>query len=523
MFANLEDQIFDVLIIGAGITGCGVARDLAMRGVRVALVDANDIAAGTSSRSSKLIHGGIRYLTEGHINLVREAARERKAVRRIAPHLSRPTRLIVPGRSKATLLKFRAGLVTYEKLGQIGAEEKHETWDAEQVAREEPSLKMDDIAGAVVYPEYLTDDSRLTLANARSAAEHGAVVGTYAPVTVIQPQTDGEYAVTIGDAIAGDTARATVKARCIVNAAGPWVDAVRAIEDESAPAMLQLTKGIHVTVSRECLPINHTVIMSTPDKRSIFAVPRDGFVYFGTTDTFYPDSDYWPAITNDDIAYLMDVASATFNEGPFSHDDIVSLWSGIRPLIAEEGKTPSEISRKNEIFDGPKGVITIAGGKLTSFRSMAERIADMCQQRLDMKPQPARTGEEPLPGGDCDFDDIVSRAEAMGFEGHAATRAARLYGSELDDVFADGIAVAQEAIRAVTHEGAVTLEDYWVRRSNRARFDEEGGINALPEAAAAMAPLLGWNDQEQQRQVDACKARRAEEFACVHDKQTVEG
>jgi glycerol-3-phosphate dehydrogenase len=516
VFRALEGNSFDVLVIGAGITGCGVARDAALRGLRVALVDAADIAAGTSSRSSKLVHGGVRYLAQGQMNIVREAATERKTLRRIAPHLAQTTQLVVPGRSRAALLKFRAGLIAYEQLGEVDESERHETWDVDRLREEEPLLRTDELRGAVVYPEYITDDARLTLANARSAAAAGAVVGTYAPVTQMLTEHGRAVGATVTGGLPGENLGAEIRARVIVNAAGPWLDAVRALEDGASPPLLQLTKGIHVTVTRKRLPIGHTVIIVTADKRSIFAVPRDGFVYFGTTDTFYPDADYWPEITREDVDYLLRGGATAFETAPIANEDIVSMWSGVRPLLAQEGKSPSEISRRHEILEGPHGVMSIAGGKLTSYRSMAERIVDRCVERLQCTADACRTADTPLPGGDfASVDDIRNELRGRGLDDAEATRLARLYGSEARTLAVEGAGVAAEARRAVLHEGALTLEDYWVRRSARARFDDNGGLDALGPAANAMGGLLGWDDATRARQVDHCRAVREREMAAV--------
>lgn len=512
VFRALEDGPFDLLVIGAGITGCGVARDAAMRGLRVALVDAADIAAGTSSRSSKLVHGGMRYLAQGQMNVVREAATERKTLRRIAPHLAQTMPFIVPGRSRTSLLKFKAGMLAYEQLGEVDKSERHEMWEVDRIRAEEPLLRTEDLRGAVVYPEYVTDDARLTLANARSAAAAGAVVATYAPVTKILTENGRAMGATVAGALPGEQLGAEIRARAVVNAAGPWLDAVRALEAASSPPLLQLTKGIHVTVPHARLPIRHTVIMTTADKRSIFAVPRDGFVYFGTTDTFYPDAAYWPEITREDVDYLLRAGEAAFDIAPIADDDVVSVWSGVRPLLAQAGKSPSEISRRHEFLEGPLGVISIAGGKLTSFRSMAERIVDLCEERLGHPKSACLTAMTPLPGGD--FSEIRAVQTGLG-ELHGAERLARLYGDEAQAVVEDGAGVEAEARRAVLHEGALTLEDYWVRRSARARFDDEGGVASLAPAAAAMGALLNWDEDEHSRQVAACRATREREMAAM--------
>jgi len=515
LFAALESTPFDLLVVGAGITGCGIARDAAMRGLQVALVDAADIAAGTSSRSSKLVHGGMRYMAQGQLSVVREAATERKALRRIAPHLAQTMPFLVPARSRTSLLKFKAAMLAYEQLGEVDASERHQMWELGRLRAEEPLIKADDLRGALVYPEYLTDDARLTLANARGAAAAGAVVATYASVSQIIVESGLAAGAVVVAAIPGENLGARIRARFVVNAAGPWLDAVRTLEDKVAPPLLQLTKGIHVTLSRDRLPIRHTVIMTTPDKRSVFVVPRDNFVYFGTTDTFYPNSEYWPAITREDVEYLLRCGEATFNTAPFSDSDIVSLWSGVRPLLAQEGKSPSEISRRHEILTGPHGVLSIAGGKLTSFRSMAERIVDICEEKLARSHVVCKTANTPLPGGDIGgtLETLAARLADRGLPGRESERLARLYGSEAKSVFESGANVRAEAQWAVLHEGALTLEDYWVRRSARARFDTQGGLDALEPAARAMAELLAWSDAETQRQITVCHELRSNEMS----------
>ena len=513
-FSALEDGVFDVLVVGAGITGAGVARDAALRGMRVALVDANDFGAGTSSRSSKLVHGGMRYLAQGQVHVVREAARERKTLRRIAPHLAQPVLVVIPCVSRTAMVAFKLALIAYEKLGQVEKAERHKTWNVRRLKQEEPHYRTDGVAGAIAYPEYATEDARLTLGNVRSAAAAGATVLNYAAVREILVERGSVCGAVVEDTLTSGNHGARIRARTIVNAAGPWLDAVRRLEDRAAPQKLQLTKGIHVVVKRDRLPINNMVLMTAEDKRSVFAVPRGPYAYLGTTDTFYSQAEYWPEITREDVNYLLRAAARTFLGVPLTNDDIVALWSGVRPLLAQKGKRPSEISRRNEVLRGPAGMLSIAGGKLTSYRIMAQRVVDACEEHLGRTATPTRTADEPLPGGDIanGLAAIVAELERKGFSRVEAERAARLYGSEAPDVFATEKGPAAEAEFAVTHEGAVTLEDYWVRRSARARFDEHGGIPALDPAASRMAELLGWSREEQVKQIEECKAKRAREM-----------
>lgn len=516
-FAALEEGVFDLLVIGGGITGAGIARDAAFRGLSVCLVEAQDFAAGTSSRSSKMVHGGMRYLAQGDIAVVREAARERRTLRRIAPHLATTLPMMLTAKSKAGLATFRTGLWAYEKLGKVVASEKHEVLSVEELREREPHLVTADIAGAVTYPEYLTDDARLTLANVRSAVAAGATVASYTAATKILSEAGKVCGAVVEGQLAGETLSATVRARTVVNAAGPWVDAIRKLEDDDAVPKLQLTKGIHLVFKRDRLPVNSSVVMATPDKRMAFTCPRGDYVYIGTTDTFYPDRDYWPKVESQDIDYLMDVTNQHFDIEPLSHDDIISVWSGVRPLLGEEGKSPSEISRKDDILEGAGGVLSVAGGKLTAYRVMAKKLVDMCEARLGRTPASCSTADEILPGGNLNgtFIEFWQQLEEKGLGGSDAERLTRLYGSEATEIVAAGGDLKAEVEFAVLSEGALTLEDYWVRRSARARFDVDGGIDCLAPAAAVMAHLLNWSQDECDRQVKACLAIREFEMSAV--------
>jgi glycerol-3-phosphate dehydrogenase len=504
LFDGLDGTTFDVLVIGGGVTGAGVARDAAMRGLNTVLVEARDFASGTSSRSSKMIHGGLRYMAQGDLALVQEAATERKAVERIAPHLTRQTPFVIPAKNAAVTAKLRAGLWAFEKLGGVPKARRHEVWSASELEAKEPTIDVRGLAGAVVYPEYLTDDARLTLANVRSARAHGATVLSYAPVLSLLMEGGRAVGAVLSDALGGAGERARVTARVIVNAAGPWVDAVRHAEDGEAGARLQLTKGVHLVVDKRRLPIERTIIMPAADRRSVFAVPRGEVVYLGTTDTFHPDADYWPEITAADVDYLLEAAAARFTQR-LSRRDVLAAWSGVRPLVAQAGKSASDISRKDEVWTGPAGVLSIAGGKLTAYRKMAERIVDSVEEILERKPSPCLTAETPLPGGDVDPEGLAAALAPRLGSAAEAQRVVGLYGSDAASIADAGGGPAAEARYAVLQEGALTLEDYWARRSARAWFDLDAGLGSLEAAAKAMAPLLGWNASQIAVQVDACR------------------
>ena len=501
LFRAAEERSFDLIIIGGGITGAGIARAAAARGLDVALVESRDLASGTSSRSSKMIHGGVRYLAQGDLALVREAATERQILRRIAPHLARPMPFVLPTRSAGGLAKFRAAMWTFEKVGQVPKSDRHEAWSARQLKEREPVAALPGTNGAVRYWEFLTDDARLTLANARSASIDGALVLTHAPVVEILVEGDRAVGVRCEGSVAGESLSCVVRGKQIVNAAGPWVDAIRKVEQTSEESRLALTKGIHLVVPHARLPLAHTVLMNAADGRPIFGVPRGDVSYLGTTDTFYPSSDYWPGIEESDVDYLLDSAAKTFSSPALSASDVVTSWTGIRPLVAQAGKKPSEISRKDEVWTGPKGVISIAGGKLTAYRAMAERVVDLVAERLGQKTLDSTAESSPLVGGDF-------TPEPYDGSSHDAAKPNRLldlFGAEAADVLADGGDLDAEVRQAVCREGALRLEDYWVRRSARAFFDLDAGMSQLEGASQTMADLLGWSSERRESEVAACR------------------
>jgi glycerol-3-phosphate dehydrogenase len=503
-FGALEARRFDVVVIGGGVTGAGIARDAALRGLSVALVEARDFASGTSSRSSKMIHGGLRYLPQGHVKLVRETATERQVLRRIAPHLAKPQRYLIPAKSARSLAALRVGLWLYERLGNVPREERHEALDVAELSRREPAMRTEGLRGAAEYTEFLTDDARLVVATVRSAYAAGATVVSYAEADGLLMEAGRVAGVTLHSTLPGDERQARVLARLVVSAAGVWVDRVRTLEAGQRDARLTLSRGIHVVLARQRLPVRNTVVLPTRDRRMAFAVPHGRFTYVGTNDVFHDHADYWPAFERADVDYLLEAVQANLHTTPIADDDVVALWSGIRPLVSEPGKKPGEVSRRDEIWTSPAGLISIAGGKLSAYRAMAEHVVDLCVERLGDAARPCTTATEPLVGGERTLD--AGEIRRLSADGDAAQRLASLYGDEAPAIAAAGGDVAAEARHAVTNEGALTLEDYWVRRSARAWFDDRAGLDALEPAAHAMAPLLGWSSADVERQLAACRA-----------------
>ncbi len=513
----LEREHFDCVVVGGGITGAGVAREAAMRGLRVALLEARDFASGTSSRSSKLIHGGLRYLAMGDIALVRDTALERKRIFAIAPHLAERRWMLVPARSYAGLLKFRAGLATYEKLGAVEEPDRHRNWDAADLAREEPVLRRDRFPYACVYREYLTDDARLVLANLRDAVRHGAVVLNHAPVEVITIEAERAAGVVARCSKSGRSVR--VRARCVVNAAGPWVEAVRRLEEPGAPAWLHLSKGVHVAVPASRLPLRQIAILGTADKRSIFAIPRGDVVYLGTTDTSYGHgADPEPPVMREDAAYLLEPLPRYFDTAPIQLTDCVTAWAGLRPLLAEPGKAPAELSRRDEIALSSSGVVTIAGGKLTGYRKMGVEVVARVAEVLGRSLAAADDEATPLPGGDFDGDlDALaaSVARATGVEARISARLVRLYGSETEAVIARGreplvpgaAVLAGEVEWAIDVEGALDALDVVYRRTRAALYDPDARAALAEPVAQQMALRLGWSIEHTAEQTRAVRER----------------
>jgi glycerol-3-phosphate dehydrogenase len=513
---RLERERFDCAVIGGGITGVGIAREATLRGLSVALLEAEDFASGTSSRSSKLIHGGLRYLAMGDIALVRETALERKEIHRLAPHLAERRWMVVPTRSLAGLVKVRAGITTYEKLGAVEGADLHRNWSRRDLETEEPLLDRSRFAHACVYREYLTEDARLVLANLRCALASGAAFLNHARVDAIS--SDGGSADGVEAQCTLSGRRARVRARSVINAAGPWVDLVHRLEDPQAPSRLHLSKGVHVVLPAERLPVRNMVILNAAGRRSIFAIRRGDAVFIGTTDTSYErGSETWPVITREDVEYLLAPIARDFGVEPVRPEEVIAAWSGLRPLIAEPGKKPHEISRRDEIWVGEKRVVSVAGGKLTGYRPMTrttvEKAADVCGLRLAAAP----AHEDPLPGGDFDGDleGLSARLQReTGLAPEAAARMVRLYGSEAGEVAALGPeplvpganVLSGEVSWAMEVEGAARLEDVIYRRTRAALYQAAFREALVRPIADRMAERLGWN-----------RARREQEIATVRE------
>jgi glycerol-3-phosphate dehydrogenase len=505
--------VFDLLVLGGGVTGTGIARDAAMRGIRTALIEKRDFGSGTSGRSSRLVHGGLRYLELGDWRLVFEASRERRALLRIAPHLVWPRSFIFPVHAggRVPIWKLAAGMWLYDLLAVFRNVRRHRMLGKRQLQRAEPALRREGLRAGARYFDAQCDDSRLALANARDAHRHGAAVANYARAerfAMSEGQVRGVHAV---DQIGGGTL--TIRALVVVNATGPWADGLRAQVGE--PPALRLTKGAHVAVPRERLGNHEAVTVTSPiDGRVMFILPWGELSYIGTTDTDSAESPDGVRASGEDVVYLLRSANAYFPDARLGPDDVRTTWAGLRCLLdGEPGDAPSAVPREHRIIEGASGLISIVGGKLTTYRSMAAELVDLVGRRLtviDGRPRSPRapTDREPLPGGEVrDLDLLIRELEREEMPRPVAQRLVRTYGSEATAVarlaksnrslgapIAEGHpSVRAELVHAIRREMAVTLSDLLVRRTHVFYEAEHHALPEAPELVELAASELTWS------------------------------
>ncbi len=493
---RMASQELDLLVIGGGITGAGIALDAANRGLQTGLIEMQDFAEGTSSRSTKLIHGGLRYLKQGEFNLVREVGREREILHRNAPHIVIPEWMLLPIVKGGTYGKFStsAGLLLYDYLAGVKRHERRQMLSKKETLRLEPHLRKQHLIGAGYYVEYRTDDARLTIEVLKTAVEHGATAVNHVKAEQFLYEDGIVSGVIARDCISNRTY--SLCAKKIVNAAGPWVDTIRELNRSRQGKRLHLTKGVHLVLDRARAPVGRAIYFDTPDGRMIFIIPRGDKVYLGTTDTNYDGDIGGPAVTPEDVDYLIGCANHMFPSFRLRASDVEARWAGLRPLIHEDGKSPSELSRKDEIIISDSNLISIAGGKLTGFRKMAERVVDVACAQLSRETgrsfSACSTDQVPLSGGRIDrgrsYDDCrdqwIAYGEACGIPYAQSRHIIGIYGSNSPLIFDEAKNCAQEAAEhaiapalyaslrySARHEMAVDADDYLNRRTGYAYFD----------------------------------------------------
>jgi glycerol-3-phosphate dehydrogenase len=503
----------DVLVVGMGATGAGVALDAASRGMSVAVVDKGDLASGTSSKSSKLVHGGLRYLESYDFALVREGVVERQLLLRLAPHLVWPMDFLYPvwpDTERRRLLGL--GLSTYDVFAGVRNVRRHERLSAEEAIAKAPALERSNLSYAYVYGDSGTDDARLVLAIVQAARGFGALTLPYAEVTGFSRDDAGDVCgAWLRDHVTG--LEHEVRARHVVNATGVWVDKLLAMVEPTRLPAVQPSKGVHIVVPRERLPLEHASVLlpsKQGDRRSMFAIAWGPQTILGTTDTAYDGPLDALSLTAEDLDYVLAAGNAVFDRG-LTADDVVGAWAGVRPLLregdAEQGDILSDMSRRHTLLDGPGRLVSITGGKLTTYRRMAKDVVDLLVDRDDRRAR-CRTDEIPL-GSSQPFNELVATTEAaavpLGIGAQTSKLLARQHGDAAPDVLSliandaalrDHISPAAshvfaEVLYAARHEGAATLDDVLSRRTRLSLRARDAALPSAVRAAEILAAETG--------------------------------
>ncbi|MBD8068893.1 glycerol-3-phosphate dehydrogenase/oxidase [Bacillus sp. PS06] len=484
MLDSSQHVDYDVIIIGGGITGAGVALDARTRGLKTILFEMQDFAAGTSSRSTKLIHGGLRYLKQFELRLVSEVGKERAIVYENGPHVTSPEWMLLPIYQSGTFGKFTTsfGLRLYDWLAGVKKTERRRMLGVKETLQLVPLIKKEGLIGSGYYVEYRTDDARLTIEVIKKAVEKGATALNYTKVESFIYKHEKIIGVNLIDVLTNKKYR--IYGKKVINATGPWGDTIRQMDQSIKGKTLRLTKGVHIVVNQKKFPLKQAIYYDTNDGRMVFAIPRDEKIYIGTTDTFYEDEIASPRVTLEDCNYLLQTIKDMFPHIALGVNDIESSWAGLRPLIHEEGKDPSEISRKDEIWESDSGLLTIAGGKLTGYRKMAEVIVD---QLVSVKSQ---TKNLPISGGDVGGSlgyasfrtEQVKNLLEYEVDQRVANQLVRLYGSNIKEIirimneaYSSNVLLPPHILAmikyAIEYEMTINPADFFIRRTGSLYFD----------------------------------------------------
>lgn len=519
MKEKLMNTTFEVLVIGGGITGAGIALDASVRGMKVGLIEMQDFAAGTSSRSTKLVHGGLRYLKQLQVGVVAEVGKERAIVYENGPHVTTPEWMLLPVHEGGTFGKYSTafGLRIYDFLADVKKEERRKILSAEETLHKAPLIKKDGLIGGGYYVEYRTDDARLTIEVLKEAYNYGASLLNYTKVEELIYENGKCIGVQVKDQLSDEMY--TIYAKKIINATGPWVDKVREMDRSNKGKFLQHTKGVHLVIDQSHFPLKQAIYFDTSDGRMVFAIPREGKTYVGTTDTIYNEDLIHPRITMEDVEYILNAIHYMFPTLNILKEHIESGWAGIRPLIKQEGKSASEISRKDEIWISDSGLITIAGGKLTGYRKMAENVVDLLAKQFVADHykhfDKCMTAQLPISGGHVGGSTAFSsyikeqkmKAHNTGLTEEEAIFLLQKYGSNAAALF-DIARESHDEWRdtglplilltmlkyAIEHEMVYTPVDFFNRRTGLLLFKIQEVQKWKIEVLKYMAEALKWND-----------------------------
>ncbi len=521
--AKLQTESFDLIIIGGGITGAGIALDASLRGVKTALIEMNDFASGTSSRSTKLIHGGLRYLKQMEFKLVNEVGRERAIVHNLAPHLVHPDKMLLPlikdGNYGYWLTSM--GLSVYDFLAGVAPEDRRQMLNEKETLAAEPLLREEILEGGGLYAEYRTDDARLVMSVIQTAAAENACVANYIKAEDLILNEGKVVGVKAKDMLSGQTF--SIQSTVVVNATGPWVDDVRSLQEKLSGKKLHLTKGIHLVIPRTKLPIQQTVYFDHTDRRMIFAIPRGNTTYLGTTDTEFTGDKSNLDVTLADAEYILEAVNYMFPEQAISLDDVDSSWAGLRPLIHEEGKSASAISRKDEIFNSENGLISIAGGKLTGYRKMAERVTDEVAQRLGITAKCSTDERKMVTSSFASYSEVEAEIQRLehAFPNFATPMQMEYivhnYGSASEQILkqakgflsqetSETALILAELNYTVTHEMVCSLQDFFDRRTGRINFNIASVRRTKRRVGAELAIILGWDEAKLKAELESLES-----------------
>lgn len=543
---NLQEEKFDLVIVGGGITGAGIALDATSRGMSVALVEMGDFASGTSSRSTKLVHGGLRYLQQFEIKEVADLGKERAIVYENGPHVTTPEWMMLPFHKGGNMGKTTAsfGIRLYDYLAGVKKNERRKILSAKETLAKNPFVKKDGLKGSGYYVEYRTDDARLTIEVMKKAVEIGANAINYTKAEhFLYDDNKQVVGVTVTDRLSGKAY--DIKGHRVINAAGPWVDKVRKLDYATNNKHLRLTKGIHLVIDKQKFPMEQAVYFDTPDGRMVFAIPRDKKVYVGTTDTVYDEAVINPKALESDHNYVIKAINYMFPDVHITEKDIESSWAGVRPLIYEEGKDPSEISRKDEVWFSESGLITMAGGKLTGYRKMAEKLLDDVSKSLaketGKKYKPVQTKHLPISGGDIggseQLEAFLSKKakegnNRFGWTLEEGREMAKRFGSNIDQLFTYAQehkeqnettlpnSLYAELRYSIQHEAVTTPIDFLLRRTGYLLFDMPYLLEWKDAVVDEMAKQFHWSDDVKQTYIEELNIQinDAREPADWHDR-----
>ncbi|EAD1455881.1 glycerol-3-phosphate dehydrogenase/oxidase [Listeria monocytogenes] len=543
---NLQEEKFDLVIVGGGITGAGIALDATSRGMSVALVEMGDFASGTSSRSTKLVHGGLRYLQQFEIKEVADLGKERAIVYENGPHVTTPEWMMLPFHKGGNMGKTTAsfGIRLYDYLAGVKKNERRKILSAKETLAKNPFVKKDGLKGSGYYVEYRTDDARLTIEVMKKAVELGANAINYTKAEhFLYDDNKQVVGVTVTDRLSGKAY--DIKGHRVINAAGPWVDKVRKLDYATNNKHLRLTKGIHLVIDKQKFPMEQAVYFDTPDGRMVFAIPRDKKVYVGTTDTVYDEAVINPKALESDHNYVIKAINYMFPDVHITEKDIESSWAGVRPLIYEEGKDPSEISRKDEVWFSESGLITMAGGKLTGYRKMAEKLLDDVSKSLaketGKKYKPVQTKHLPISGGDIggseQLEAFLSKKakegnNRFGWTLEEGREMAKRFGSNIDQLFTYAQehkeqsettlpnSLYAELRYSIQHEAVTTPIDFLLRRTGYLLFDMPYLLEWKDAVVDEMAKQFHWSDDVKQTYIEELNIQinDAREPADWHDR-----